>query len=445
MPRSAGPVTIAVLVVVYTSSWLVVGPADGETWVSHLGQLAGADAVLLMSIGLVLISTLPWVEHWFDGIDRTAIWHRRLAIVGLLLLLPHVLYASGSGSSTWGPTLAVVGLVGLIALVVWAVLPRWRSVLPSSLQRPVWALLTTRPMALVGRLIHRTAGGYERWRMLHRTTGVFLAFGFAHGLLDGTAFDGEPLLRWPYTVVGGIGLAFYVYRELLARRFSALHDYQVADVREIAPGLTEITMVPLGRHLSFKPGQFAMFSIEAKDGWHRHPFTIASAPSESAIRITVKALGDWTGGIHELLRPGMPAVLGGPHGRFNHQKGGARQVWIAGGVGVTPFLSWLRGLPEHPVRGKVDFFYASSESPIPYAEEIARITADHPLVRSHVVDTTVSGRLTGASVLAEIDEPASELSVFLCGPESMVSALSSQLRGAGVPSRRIHREYFDWR
>ena len=261
--------------------------------------------------------------------------------------------------------------------MAWAVLPRWRSVLPAVLQRPVLALLATRPMILTERFIHRTAGGYERWRMLHRTTGVFLAMGFAHGLLDGTAFDDSPVLRWPYTVVGGIGLAFYVYRELLARHFSALHDYQVSEVREIAPGLTEITMVPLGRNLNFKPGQFAMFAIEAKDGWHRHPFTIASAPSESAVRITVKALGDWTGGIHELLRPGMPAVLGGPHGRFNHQKGGARQVWIAGGVGVTPFLSWLRGLAEHPVRGKVDFYYAASESPVPYADEITDLT-DRP-------------------------------------------------------------------
>ena len=40
----------------------------------------------------------------------------------------------------------------------------------------------------------------------------------------------------------------------------------------------------------------------------------------------------------------MPAVIGGPHGRFSHWKGTDQQVWIAGGVGVAPFLSWLRAL-----------------------------------------------------------------------------------------------------
>ena len=103
-------------------------------------------------------------------------------------------------------------------------------------------------------------------------------------------------------------------------------------------------MRPIGRHMDFVPGQFAMVYIEAKDGWHRHPFTIASAPHEDVVRVTVKALGDYTSRLQELIEPGMPAVIGGPHGRFSHWKGTDRQVWIAGGVGVAPFLSWLRAL-----------------------------------------------------------------------------------------------------
>ena len=63
-----------------------------------------------------------------------------------------------------------------------------------------------------------------------------------------------------------------------------------------------------------------------------------------SLRVTVKALGDYTSRLPELIEPGMPAVIGGPHGRFDHRKGTDRQVWIAGGVGVAPFLSWLRAL-----------------------------------------------------------------------------------------------------
>jgi predicted ferric reductase len=51
----------------------------------------------------------------------------------------------------------------------------------------------------------------------------------------------------------------------------------------------------------FVPGQFAMVYLEAKDGWHRHPFTISSAPREGLLRVTVKALGDYTSRLAELI------------------------------------------------------------------------------------------------------------------------------------------------
>jgi predicted ferric reductase len=188
-----------------------------------------------------------------------------------------------------------------------------------------------------------------------------------------------------------------------------------------------------------------MVFLEARDGWHRHPFTISSAPAESGIRFTIKALGDWTGAIADLVEPGMPAVIGGPHGRFTHRKGTRHQVWVAGGVGVTPFLSWLRSLDEHPVDGEVDFFYTSAEDPVPYIGEIEAIAARHVEIRVHIVRSVVDGRLTPAVVLARVAALPQDLSVFLCGPEPLVAAMADGLRAGGVPPARFHREYFDWR
>jgi predicted ferric reductase len=171
------------------------------------------------------------------------------------------------------------------------------------------------------RAVARFFGGYDRWRALHRTTGVFVAAGFLHGLLDGTAFDSAPL-RWSYVVAGGIGLAFYAYREVLARHFVSLHDYQVDTVRTVQPGLVEVSLRPLGRPFRFVAGQFALLYLEGKDGWHRHPFSITSGTQEDVVRITVKALGDFTSSIQDLVEPGMPAgdrwgarALRSPQGR----------------------------------------------------------------------------------------------------------------------------------
>jgi predicted ferric reductase len=436
--RESGPATIGLLVVAQAVLWTVARP-PGESTAGYLGQLLGAESVLLLSIGLVLISMLPVVEEYFDGIDRAAIWHRRVAIAGLVLLAPHVLLASGGGSAL-GPPLATIGALGLVGLALWAILPRWQSVVPGPLRRFV---LLARDAPLM-RDARRVFGGYERWRAVHRTTGLFVAAGFVHGLLDGTPFAGAPVLRWSYVAVGGVGLAFYAYRELLAQRFGSLHDYQVAAVRPVHRGLVEIALRPLGRPIEFAPGQFALVYIEGKDGWHRHPFTISSAPHEDVVRVTVKALGDYTSRLEQRVEPGMPAVIGGPHGRFVHWKGTDHQLWIAGGVGVAPFLSWLRALERHGLPERVEFFY-TFDGDAPFADELRAIAAREPSLRLHLVDTSVDGRLTPEQVLACAGADPRRASVFMCGPGPMLRTFQRSLRQAGIPARQIHREHFDWR
>jgi predicted ferric reductase len=195
--------------------------------------------------------------------------------------------------------------------------------------------------------------------------------------------------------------------------------------------------------VNFVPGQFAMVYLEAKDGWHRHPFTISSAPREDVIRVTVKALGDYTSRLEQLVEPGMPAVIGGPHGRFNHHKGTGRQVWIAGGVGVAPFLSWLRAL-DGDLPDRVDFFY-SADGEAPFADEIREIAHCHEQLHAHLIDTSSTGRLTPERVLTVAGDDLAGLSVFMCGPREMLRYFQTRLERAGVPARRIHREHFDWR
>lgn len=438
--RNLGPITIVSLVIGYGALWVVARPS-GEPTGAYVGQLVGAVSILLLSAALVLISSLPWVEEWFDGIDRAAIWHRRMAIAGLVLLVAHIPLSSSPIHSRWGGQLGAIGAWGMVGLALWAILPRWQSVVPRQLRSPI-KLVKDAPVI---REVRKIFGGYDRWRQVHRLTGLLVAAAFFHGLLDGSPFPKSPVLRWSYVVIGGIGLAFYVYRELLARFFLSLHDYEVHEVTPAGEGLVEISLRPLGRPVTFVPGQFALVYIEAKDGWHRHPFTIASAPAEGVVRVTVKALGDYTSSLRDLLEPGMPAVIGGPHGRFDHAKGTPDQVWIAGGVGVAPFLSWMRALDEHPPSGRVDLYYAFTGGPAPFADELSAVGAAHPSVRVHLVDSAVDGRLTAARILDESNVESFRLSAFLCGPEAMLQELQRGLRDGGVQSRNVHREYFDWR
>ena len=388
------------------------------------------------SVALVLISTLPWVEAWFDGIDRAAIWHRRVAIAGLVRLAPHLVLSSSPDGTTLGGPLGAAGAIG-----------SWLRGLGDSSPLAVIAPARAWPRALAAdgpllRDVRWLFGGYERWRMLHRMTGLFVAAGFVHGLLDATAFSDSGVLRWSYVAIGGIGLAFYVYRELLARHFRPFHDYQVAAMREIDEGFTEIAIARSASRSSSCPASSRWSTSRrttAGTGIHsrsRAPPARATSASPSRCSATTRRASG------ELVEPGMPAVIGGPHGRFSHGKGTSRQVWVAGGVGVAPFLSWLRAL-DGDLKHRVDFFYTSDGEP-PFAEEIRRIADDHDSLHAHLIDTSVSGRLTVEQVLATAGDPHG-LSVFMCGPTGMVRTFQAELRAAGVPSRRIHREYFDWR
>jgi predicted ferric reductase len=458
--RYLGPLSVVAMAILFAVLWVAAGPS-GSGWVSFLGQLAGAEAVLLMSLAMVLISLLPAVEVWFDGIDRAAIWHRRLSVAGLVLLAPHVLFSSGDqpppagtvpipphhgGGSPFGGLFAQIGVWGLLALAVWAIAPRWRTMLPwigPHLARGADRLARLPAARRALAAARWVFGGYERWRALHRLTGLFLAAGFVHGLLDATMF-GSAVLRWIYVATGGTGIAFYLYREIIARHLTALHDYQVAAVTGVGTGLTEIALTPLGRPMTFTPGQFAMLFLETGAGWRRHPFTISSAPHDQLLRFTIKALGDDTTRMQTLVRPGMPAVVGGPHGRFDRSRGTDRQIWIAGGIGITPFLSWLRALDQHAAPGQVDLFY-TTQGEAPFADEITTIARTHPELRIHLHDTAVHGYLTVETILEAVDDDPRQLSVFLCGPAVMVDTFVRRLRKAGIRSRNLHREHFDWR
>ncbi|HET8988566.1 MAG TPA: hypothetical protein VFN43_08665 [Humibacillus sp.] len=435
--RLIGPTTIAALIAAFALLWVLARPA-GDVG-PFVGQLIGAEGVLLLSVGLVLISTLRWVEQFFDGVDKAAVWHRRVAMTGTALIGVHIATTGNPNATQLGPTLGTIGIIGLATLTVWAIAPRWRSITPRPLRQPVLRLMETPPVQFVGRWV----GSYGLWRGFHRLTGVFLAAGFVHGLMDASVF-GSQLLRWSYVAVGGIGLVFYLYRELLARHVARTHDYEVSSVEPIDDTSYEIWLRPLGDRFAFRPGQFALVNLEARDGWHRHPFTIASAPGEREVRITVRALGDFTSSIGELVEPGMPAVISSPQGHFDFLRGTEHQVWIAGGIGVAPMLSWLRSARPGGLPHRVDFFY-TARGAAPLADEVAHLADHHDELHLHLVDTETDPRLTAERILEATGAEPRQLSAFLCGPEGMVRTLQRDLVRSGVKPANVHREFYNLR
>ncbi|MBK9211158.1 MAG: hypothetical protein IPL71_23890 [Anaerolineales bacterium] len=176
-----------------------------------------------------------------------------------------------------------------------------------------------------------------------------------------------------------------------------------------------------------------------------HPFTIASAPQEDVLRVTIKACGDYTRHLFSNLQAGMDAVVEGAYGMFDYKTGGQKQIWVAGGIGVTPFLSFIRNL-EADLAFDIDFYYTvrHREEAI-FVDEIKAAAKKNPRLKAHVRFSATDGSLTVEEIAKIAGGNISGHHVYMCGPLPMVMAFEKKFVEAGVTAGNIHYEEFNFR
>ncbi len=175
--------------------------------------------------------------------------------------------------------------------------------------------------------------------------------------------------------IGGIGRARTATGEIVA-------------IEHPAPDVTTVRCRLDRGWRGHRPGQFAFVTFDDKEG--AHPFTIASADhGDRVISFQIKALGDYTRSLATRLQPGQTVRVEGPYGRFDIARCNprARQIWIAGGIGVTPFLAWLESLQANPDSAPAaDLHYCTRDQAtdafVPRLESLVRQSARHPPAHS---------------------------------------------------------------
>lgn len=194
-----------------------------------------------------------------------------------------------------------------------------------------------------------------------------------------------------------------------------------------------------------EPGQFAFVTADTREGFH--PYTIASdwRTADQSITFAVKELGDHTRTLRERLKVGMPVSVEGPYGRFTFDDERPRQIWIGGGIGVTPFIARSQYLATHPGSGKqVDFFHSTGEVDEQALALIAE-EADCTDIRLHVLIDARDGYLTGERIRAEVPDWR-DASIWFCGPAGFGEALRRDFAAQGFPvQRHFHQEMFNMR
>jgi predicted ferric reductase len=139
----------------------------------------------------------------------------------------------------------------------------------------------------------------------------------------------------------------------------------------------------------------------------------------------------------------MHARVVGPFGMFDYRLGEPRQVWIAAGIGITPFISWIRAL-NGSLEYEVDFYYsAADEASALFADEITAATARYPSLTFRLIRTDRDPPLTPSQIWSA--HPITRSSVYMCGPPEMMRAFQKELRAHGVAPDHIRWEQFGLR
>jgi ferredoxin-NADP reductase/ferredoxin len=232
-------------------------------------------------------------------------------------------------------------------------------------------------------------------------------------------------------------------------------DLQVSQVRTETPSTKTFRMIPVDGALPpFQAGQYVALHVEVKGIRTNRPLSIASPPNQSGYYdLTVKRVPGGLVSNHLLdnVKAGDRLTSSGPDGCFvyNPLLHGTRLVFIAGGSGITPFMSMIQEACDRGLDRRITLIYGNrSADDIIYHDALTALAADHPgFTYVPVVEqpgpgyTGESGFMTGE--LIERAAGGLEGAMFyLCGPAAMYDFCLGELETRNVPARRIRREMF---
>jgi predicted ferric reductase len=143
------------------------------------------------------------------------------------------------------------------------------------------------------------------------------------------------------------------------------------------------------------------------------------------------------------FKAGDAVTVEGPYGRFDFDDGNQRQIWVGGGIGITPFIARMKELQRRPPERRLDFYHATSDVS---EDALSKLRADASAagVQVHIIAGKQVPRLTADRIKRELPD-WKEASIWFCGPPSFGQALRRDFIRAGGRSSRFHQEMFEMR
>ncbi|MDZ7784114.1 MAG: ferric reductase-like transmembrane domain-containing protein [Halioglobus sp.] len=408
---------------------IFMGPADFDSAGAVLntaGRLTGILGLSMLLVAAALCCRVPGFDRPFGGLTKLWQLHHRIGAAAFLLLLAHPVFLSLAAAD--------VSLSTSVATLFSNTPGLWLG----------WLALLSMMVFLAPSFAFFGLPGYQRWKWLHRLSGPAIVLALIHTLLLARTLPG--IWNWIlWTVFLAIALVALGYRWLFSRVWGR-HRYLIDEVHTPANNVVELVLKPLGEPLDYVAGQFVYLTPYDKNleaGYREeHPYTLSSAPGESGLRIAIKDLGNASRALQSVT-PGTEVNIEGPYGDFfPRTEDGRPELWIAGGIGITPFLGRLRHLAREGLPADLHLvFCVQDESRALFLEELK----------------TLVDRIEGASLSLHFFYREGPLSAdflhrhcpdltqrhaYICGPVPLLHLARKLLIQAGVPQHCILTEEF---
>lgn len=227
-------------------------------------------------------------------------------------------------------------------------------------------------------------------------------------------------------------------------------EFILVDKKEEAKDVVSLFFKPTDNlEYSFISGQYVNITPDSMGG-HGKSYTISSIPSEKLVCLTIKRRGKTSNAIIDLSL-NSKIIFDGPYGFFYPEEDASEVVMIAGGIGVTPFYSYIKDIVEKKKNIKVTLLYSNQhKQAISFFDELLEISKNNPQIKVIYSLTQEKIKYPLIQEYTRIDEKILKkyLGVFIgknyyiCGSISFVNNFWKLLKTKEVMESAIFTESF---
>ena len=399
---------------------------DLSTFLYLSGKSAGVIGFLFLSILIFSGDTARFFDG-FLGMDRIIKFQRKFSYITLLFILLHPIFFMIDSKSVLPfliPDFSVIPLaLGTISLYLYCII-----IISSKFYKRI---------------------SYNAWQYIHILS--YLLFGFSIYHASQISSDLHHIAVQALFVISTIMILvgiIYRARHKIMKRFSP--KFYVKEIKKEA-GNTFTLVLKSDKIFSYEAGQFCFLQLRKNKLHARHPFTVANAPNKNELRFTVKMTGNFTKALSE-LKTDDEVIVEGPFGVFTVNELEKNLVFIAGGVGITPFMSIIEDKLQKNNSQKITLLYSSKTvGDIILKDRLDAIKADwfkkaYVITNENIdpnMESFESGRINLAVIKKYVENVENSL-FYICGPESMKNNVEIILHNLGVKKDMIIVEDFFW-